>query len=189
MYIETIPNRNSKPCVLLRESSREGSKVLKKTISNLTNWPPAVVDKLRLILKGGTVIHDPKDSFEIVRSLPYGHVIAVVSAMKKLNLERIIDANHSRQRDLVTAMIAARIIDPQSKLATARSFHIQTCSNALAEEFNCKAVNEEELYDAMDWLLFRQESIEKILAKKHLFEGTLFYMISPQHILKGKSVL
>lgn len=186
MYIETVPNRNSKPCILLRESSRDGRKVLKKTIANITNWPPTVVENLKAILKGGIAIAQPEDSFEILRSIPYGHVAAVLSVMRKLDIERIIEPEHSRQRDLVAAMIAARITEPQSKLATARSFDIRTCSNTLAEEFDLGCVDEDELYAAMDWLFCRQESVENVLANRHLHEGTFVLYDLTSTYFEGK---
>ena len=109
MHIETIPNRGSPPCILLRQSYREGGKVRKRTFANLTHWPPAVVEGLRALLKGGAVMEPGhEDDFQIVRSLPHGHVAAVVGTLRKLGLERVIDSRRSRSRDLAVALIVAR---------------------------------------------------------------------------------
>ncbi|RMD77442.1 MAG: IS1634 family transposase, partial [Lentisphaerae bacterium] len=169
MYIQIVPNRKSRPCILLREDRREGKKVIKKTLANLTNWPPHVVEGLRQVLRGsGTSI-----DFEIVRSLPHGHVAAVLGVLKDLDLDKIIAPRRSRQRDLIVAMIVARIIEPQSKLATARSLAEATRSNSLAETCGIDDFSEDDLYKAMDWLLGRQESIESKLARRHLQDGSL----------------
>ena len=172
MYIESVPNRNSPPCILLRESYREGKKVQKRTLANLTHWPDDVVQGLRALLKGGKVLG--KDGgFEIVRSLPHGHVTAVLTTLRKLGLEKIITPGSSRRRDLVAAMIVARIIDPRSKLATARGFSQETAFTSLGETLGVADADENELYAAMDWLLPHQDRIEQALAKRHLRDGTL----------------
>lgn len=171
MYIEKVPNRKSPPCVLLREDHREGRKVVKKTLANLTKWPSHVVEGLRVLIKGGAVC-DPDGGFSITRSLPYGQVVAVLSVIKRLGLPRLMASRGSRKLDLVVAMIAARIIDPQSKLATARGFHKKTGFSALAEECGLGAVDESDIYEAMDWLVERQGKIEEKLASRHLEEGT-----------------
>lgn len=171
MYIESVPNRNSPPCILLREDHREGRKVVKKTLANLSKWPVHVVEGLRLLIKGGAV-GDLDGSFSISRSLPYGHVAAVLSVLKRLGLHQLIASRSSRKRDLVVAMIAARIIDPRSKLATARGLRKKTSFSALAEECHLGAVDENDIYEAMDWLVERQGRIEEKLASRHLEEGT-----------------
>ncbi|MCL0061175.1 hypothetical protein M1N43_00210 [Thermodesulfovibrionales bacterium] len=119
MYIEKAPNRNSPPCILLREASRDGKKIIKKTIVNLSKWPEHIVEGLRSLLKGGAVLENIKDGFDVVRSLPHGHVAAVLKSLHKLGIDKIIDRKASRMRNIVIAMIVARIIDPRSKLATA----------------------------------------------------------------------
>jgi transposase len=171
MYIENVPNRNSPPCILLREDHREGKRVIKKTIANLSKWPSHVVEGLRVLLKGGSVI-DAERGFSITRSLPYGNVAAVLSVLKRLDMPGLVDSRSSRSRDLIMAMIAARIIDPKSKLATARGLREETCFNALWQEYNLGDVDEDEIYAAMDWLIERQEKIEQKLAGRHLSEGT-----------------
>ena len=122
MYIERVPNRNSPPAVLLRESYRSGKKIRKRTLANLSKLPPDVIDNLRIALKGGVAFKPEQipDTFSIIRSLPHGHVAAVLGTLKKLDLHNLIASEASRTRELVLAMIVARIIDPRSKLATAR---------------------------------------------------------------------
>ena len=120
MYIESVPNRNSPPAVLLRESYRDAGKVKKRTLANLTKWPPALVQGLRTLLKGGVAVAQPAAAFDIVRSLPHGHVAAVLGTLRKLRLDRTLAAQHCAQRDRVLALIIARILNPQAKLATAR---------------------------------------------------------------------
>ncbi len=171
MYIESVPNRKSPPCILLREDHREGRKVVKKTLANLTHWPTHLVEGLRVLIKGG-VVGDLESGFSITRSLPYGHVAAVLSVIKRLGLHQLIASRSSRKRDLVVAMIAARIMDPKSKLATARGLRKKTRFSALAEECHLGTVDEDDIYEAMDWLGERQGRIEEKLASRHLEEGT-----------------
>ena len=171
MYIESIANRNSRPCILLREDHRQGKKVVKKTLANLTNWPADVVEGLRILIKGGGVLRSA-DDFEVVRSLPHGNVAAVMAILKRIGLHTIIASRSSSKRNLIVAMIAARILDPQSKLATARGFEAETVINTLPQECGLGDVDENDIYEAMDWLLDRQDAIEKRLASRHLQEGT-----------------
>jgi hypothetical protein len=173
MYIERVPNRNSPPAVLLRESYREGGKIRKRTLANLSKLPDTVVDNLRIVLKGGAAIENLSESFSVERSLPHGHVAAVLGTIKKLSLHNLIAAENSRKRALVLAMIVARILDPRSKLATARGLNSETCFSSLSELLGLEKADEDELYEAMDWLVSRQESIENELAKIHLSEGAL----------------
>jgi transposase len=173
MYIEAIPNRKSKPTILLREAYREEGKVKKRTLANLTRLPARVIEGLKKLLKGATVVEKLEDAFEVVRSFPHGHVAAVLGTLKKLKLKRIIGSENEWQHPLVLAMIAARIIDPQSKLATARGFDKKTASNSLAQELGVESASEDDLYQAMDWLLERQADIESEFAKRHLENGCL----------------
>jgi len=175
MYIESVPNRGSPPCILLRESYRQGKRVRKRTLANLTRWPEELIEGLRILLKGGKAVENVEDldGFEIVRSLPHGHVAAVLGAVRKLGLERIVASRRSRQRDLVVGLIVARIIDPRSKLATARGLSEETAFTSLGEELGIADADEDDLYEAMDWLLPRQQRIEDALARKHLRDGTL----------------
>jgi len=171
MYIESIPNRKSPPCILLREDHREGKKVVKKTLANLTKWPKHVVEGLRVLVKGGTVA-ELEGSFTITRSLPHGHVAVVLATLKRLGLHQLIASRSSSKRDRIVAMIAARIIDPQSKLATVRGFRQETLFSSLAEECRLGSLDEDDLYEAMDWLVDHQGRIENKLAARHLQQGT-----------------
>ncbi len=173
MYIERVPNRNSPPAVLLRESFRHQGKVKKRTLANLSKWPDPIVEGLRTLLKGGIALHSLSDAFTILRSRPHGHVAAVLGSARRLELEQLIDRKPSRQRDLVTAMVLARILEPRSELATARSLHCETLTHTLGEELGIEDADARELDQAMDWLLQRQERIERHLAARHLDEGTL----------------
>jgi transposase len=166
MYIEIVPNRNSRPAILLREGWREGKKVCKRTLANLTDWPAQKVDALRRVLKEETLV-SPDEAFSIERSLPHGHVELILEAVKRIGLDNVISAKRTRDRDLVLAMIIERLIHPCSKLATTRLWH----STTLAEQLEVGDADEDELYAAMDWLLARQSRIEKKLAKRHLSEG------------------
>ncbi|OPF15251.1 tail length tape measure protein [Microcystis aeruginosa KW] len=175
MYIEKVPNRNSPPAVLLRESYREGDQVKKRTLANLSKLPDDIIDNLKLALKGATLSMNEgiPNHFEVIRSLPHGHVMAILETIKKLGLDKIISEKYSRIRNLVVAMIVARIINPKSKLATARGFNSETCSQSLGQLLDLEKADEDELYNALDWLLEKQEKIEKYLAIKHLESGTL----------------
>ncbi len=172
MYIEAVPNRSSPPAILLRESYREDGKVKKRTIASLSKWSPTLVEGLRILLKGGTAVRHLDDAFDIVRSLPHGHVAAVLGGLKKLGLDRLIDPKPSPERDQVLAMIVARILEPASKLATARGLAEATAVSTLGEVLDAE-MDEDGLYGAMDWLLERQERIERSLAKRRLEEGCL----------------
>ncbi len=172
MYVERVPNRNSPPAVLLRESVREGSKIHKRTLANLSDWPQPQVDSLRRLLKGETLV-SPQDALLITRSLPHGHVTAVLGTLRSLGVEQLLSGTAPRQRDLVCAMIAARILQPSSKLAMARGLDLDTASSSLGEVLDLSRADEDDLYEAMDWLLERQPAIEFQLAHKHLTNGSL----------------
>jgi transposase len=168
MYVARIPNRSSPPAYLLRESYREGGKVKNRTLANLSHLPIPQIELIRRVLKGETLV-SPSQAFSIHRSLPHGHVEIVLGMIRKLGLDRMIGSRRSRQRDLVVAMIAQRLLFPCSKLATTRHWHATT----LAEELGVVDADENELYAALDWLLERQVPIEQKLAKKHLMQGSL----------------
>jgi hypothetical protein len=173
MYIDIVPNRNSPPAVLLRESYREGGKVKKRTIANLSKLPMDVIDQLRILLHGGHAVESFEKSIEVLRSLPHGHVAAVLGTLIKTGLDHIISSEKSRELSLILAMIIARIIEPQSKLATARGLDPETASSSLGEVLGLESVTENDLYFAMDWLSGEQERIENTLAAKHLQGGAL----------------
>lgn len=166
MYIEIVPNRNSRPAILLREGWREGKKVCKRTLANLTDWPSQKVEALRRVLKEEPLV-SPEEVFSIERSLPHGHVELLMEAIKRIGLDKVISAKRTRDRDLVMAMVIERLIAPCSKLATTRLWQ----STTLAEQLSVGDADEDELYAAMDWLLARQLRIENKLAKRHLNEG------------------
>jgi len=173
MYVATIPNRNSPPAILLRESYREGAKVRNRTLANLSRWPAHKIESLRAVLRGETAPAALEQGFEIVRTLPHGHVAAVLGTLRRLGLDSVLATKRSRPRDLCEAMIVGRLIEPRSKLALVRSLGEQTLSSSLAQVLGVSDANADELYEAMDWLLERQERIETALAKRHLTEGTL----------------
>jgi transposase len=175
MYVATVPNRKSPPAILLRESFRENGKVKSRTIANISHLQSQQIEALRLALAGSLPTADSHlpDSFHIVRSLPHGHAAAVLGCLRGLKLEAILDPAPSRQRDLVVAMIVARILDPASKLATARGLHSDTLSSSLGDLLHLDSADESELYLAMDWLLPRQAQIEQQLAQRQLSGGGL----------------
>ena len=172
MYIDTVPNRNSPPAVLLRESSRVGHKIIKRTLANLSDWPAPQVDLLRRVLKGEALL-SPSQALHIERSLPHGHVAAALGTLRRIGLESELSRSACPERDLVCAMIVARILFPASKLATARGLHEQTASSSLGALLGLELVDEDHLYAAMDWLLPRQARIEDHLAARHLQPATV----------------
>jgi hypothetical protein len=174
MYVAKVPNRGSPPAVLLRESYREAGKVKNRTLANLSAWPEARVDALSRVLKGQPPpAADLDQAFEITRSLPHGHVAAVLGTARQLGLAELIDPEPSRHRDLVMAMAAAQVIDPGSKLAIARGLRDATAASSLGEVLGLGSCDEDDLYAAMDWLAARQHAIEDGLAARHLAGGTL----------------
>jgi transposase len=173
MYVERVANRDSPPAILLRESSRDGARIVKRTVANLSHWPSAQIDALRRVLKGEPFPSSPSSSLVVTRSLPHGHVAAVLGSLRSLGLDHIICPTPSRQRDLVCAMIVARIIRPSSKLATARGMGLDTASSSLGELLKLSRADEDDLCQAMDWLIARQSGIESQLAGKHLANGSL----------------
>src|ERR1700730_1231903 len=173
MYIETVPNRNSRPAILLREGWREGRRTRKRTLANLTDWPAAQVEALRAVLKGNFQLLGPPPGFSIERTRPHGQVAAVLGTVRQLRLEPLLATQRCPERQAVVAMIAARILQPRSKLATARELRTATLASTLGELLELSDCDEELLYRAMDWLLPRQRRIERALAKRHLQDGTL----------------
>jgi hypothetical protein len=168
MYIETVPNRNSPPAILLREGRRQGDKVIKRTLANLSDWPKEKIETFRRLLRDEPLV-SPQDLFSIHKTLPHGHVEAILLTIRKLGLEGIISAKRCPERDLVVAMLVERILHACSKLATTRLWH----STTLAEDLGVGEASEDDLYRAMDWLWERKRRIEKRLAERHLKEGGL----------------
>jgi hypothetical protein len=173
MYVARIPNRGSPPAILLRESYRDGGKVKNRTLANLSHWPEHKVDALARTLKGLPPKPELGEAFEITRSLPHGHVAAVLGTARALGIEQLIDPAPSRRRDLVCAMLVAQVIAPGSKLAFARALRTETATSSLGELLGVASCDEDDLYAAMDWALQRKEAIENTLAARHLSNGTL----------------
>ncbi len=177
MYVDVVPNRSSPPAVLLREGWREGKRVRKRTIANLSSWPAEKVRTLRKLLRNEPLV-SPDELFTIVRSRPHGHVQLVLSALRKLKLPALLDRRNSRQRRCVLAMIAQRLLCPASKLATTRLWHCST----LAEDLGVSDASQEHLYAALDWLLERQPAIQRRLARRHLREDAhVLYDVSSSY--------
>ena len=177
-----VPNRNSPPAVLLREAFREGQKTRKRTLANLSDWPAEKVETLRRLLRDEHLV-SAEDLFATQKTLPHGHVQAALEMIGRLKLDHLISAPRCRERDLVVAMIAQRLIDPCSKLATTRQWHTTT----LAEELGVAWANEDDLYAAMDWLSERQERIERKLAARHLEEGGLVWYDVSSSFYEGRT--
>jgi len=168
MYVETVPNRKSPPAILLRQGWREGKKTHKRTLANLSDWPPEKIESLRRLLRDEPLV-SPHDLFRTQQTMPHGHVEAILQAIAKLGLDTFLTPKRCRERDLVVAMIAERLLHPCSKLATTREWH----STTLAEELKVSDATEEDLYQAMDWLLERKSRVEKKLAESHLSDDCL----------------
>ena len=176
MYVERIPNRNSPPAILLRESYRDGDKFKKRTLANLSDWPAAKIEALRRVLHDEAVAPTDQQALTLLRSLPHGHVAAALGTLRKLGLVRVLSQGGRqphREVTLFIAMIVARLIDPASKLATARGLDDETAICSLGQVLELGAVDEQELYETLDWLVGQQERIEESLARRHLQNGTL----------------
>jgi hypothetical protein len=186
MYIEAVPNRDSPPAILLRQSYREGGKVKKRTLLNLSDWPRERIAGFKMLLKGGTVIPQDREAITIVRSLPHGHVTAALGTAHQIGLDRLLGPAGNRCRDLVLALVVNRILDPGSKLAAARALSPDTASSSLGEQLGLGMVDEDELYSALDWLGVRQPAIEAALAKRHLAGGTLVLYDVSSSYLEGR---
>ena len=173
MYVARVPNRGSPPAILLRESFREGGKVRNRTLANLSRWPEHKLDALTRVLKALPPKVELAEAFEITRSLPHGHVAAVLGTARRLGVAELIDPAPLRQQDLVIAMLVAQVIAPGSKLAFARGLRAQTATSSLGQVLGVSGCDEDDLYAAMDWALARKDAVEKALAAQHLANGTL----------------
>jgi transposase len=182
MYVETVPNRNSPPAILLREGWREGGKAYKRTLANLSSWPAHKIATLKKLLRNETLV-SPEQVFEISQTLPHGHVEVVLGTIRKLGLDKIVASKRSRERDLVIAMIAGQLLNPSSKLSATRLWQTTT----LGEELSVQDADENELYAAMDWLSERQEHIEKKLASRHLKDGGIVLYDVTNSSYEGKT--
>src|SRR5271166_5303903 len=178
MYVTRIPNRDSPPAVLLRESYREGGKVKSRTLANISDWPEAKIESLRRVLAGETLVPLAAERFEIARALAHGHVAAVLGTVRRLGLNKMLPNGPERRAKLIVAMIVARIIEPAAKLATA--------AHSLGAMLGLGEVDEDELYAALDLLGRSQASVEKILAQRHLKDGVLVLYDVTSSYLEGR---
>jgi Transposase DDE domain len=181
MYVAVVPNRSSRPAILLRESYRDGDKVKNRTLANLSDWPAERIEVLRAALRGDKLV--PLGGFEIVRSLPHGHVAAALGVARQIGLDALLPDGPQRRRQLALALIVARLIDPAAKLATARALDETTAIHSLGVTLGLGAVNAKEVYAALDWLGAGQPTIETALARRHLHDGTLvLYDVSSSYV-------
>jgi hypothetical protein len=182
MYVAVVPNRGSRPAVLLRESYRDGSKVRNRTLANLSDWPAEQIETLRAALRGDKLV-PAGEGLEIVRALPHGHVAAALGTARRIGLDRLLPRGLERRRDLALALIVARLIDPAAKLATARALDETTATSSLGVTLTLGAVTAKEVYATLDWLGAAQPAIEMALARRHLSDGTLvLYDVSASHV-------
>ena len=186
MYVTRIANRTSPPAVLLRESYREGGKVKSRTLANISDWAEAKIESLRRVLAGETLLPLAAERFEIARSLAHGHVAAVLGTVRRLGLEKILPKGPDRRARLILAMIVARVIAPAAKLATARQLSETTAAHSLGAVLGLGEVDEDELYAALDLLARSQTGIEKLLAQRHLTDGTLVLYDVTSSYLEGR---
>jgi transposase len=181
MYVVTIPNRSSRPAILLRESYREGDRVKNRTLANLSDWAPKRIEALRAALRGDKL--RPVEELTILRTLPHGHVAAVLGMARQIGLDKLLPTGPERQRDLALALIVQRLIDPAAKLATARALDENTAINSLGVTLGLGEVHVNELYATLDWLGLAQTPIEDALARRHLHDGTLvLYDVSSSYV-------
>src|SRR5262249_29519424 len=172
MYIESVPNRGSPPAVLLRESFRENGRVKKRTLANLSAWPTPLVEGFRTLLKGGVAV--AAEAVRVRRALPHGDAAAVLGTIRRTGLDRLLgEPRDKRLAPRAGAWFAGGVIAPASKLATARELAAETAGSSLSRLLRLGAVEEVELYRALDWLGARQGAIETALARRHLKDGAL----------------
>ncbi len=184
MYVTRVPNRGSPPAILLRESYRDGDKVKTRTLANLSRWPEAKIEALRRVLKGAAVAVPERLTIE--RSLPHGHVAAVLGMARKLGLERLVRRRPERLAKLALALIVARVLEPAAKLATARQLSAASAAHSLGAVLGLGAVDEDELYRALDLLGEAQPKIEAALARRHLRNGCLVLYDLTSSWLEGR---
>lgn len=173
MYIETIPNRNSPPAILLREGYRENGKVHKRTLANLSHWDPQLIEHFRVLLKGGVAVESACSVLSIERSLPHGHVAAVLGAARGSGSSQWFGSAPAELQPLLQAMLVARVLEPASKLATQRMLHDDTATSSLGRVLGVGQCSVDDLYRALDWLHEAQPAIERRLARAHLVGSTL----------------
>src|SRR6202007_3041354 len=191
MYVTVVPNRGSPPAILLRETYRDAGKGKNRTLANLTKWKPEKIAALRAVLRDELLLPAGK-GFEIVRSLPHGHIAAALGIAHRLGLDprvktaELMPPGAPRTRLLALALIVARLIDPAAKLATARGLDATTASHSLGTVLGLGAVTVNELYETLDWLLAQQSTIEAALARRHMGEGTLVLYDVTSTYLEGR---
>ena len=186
MYVARIPNRDSPPALLLRESYREDGKVKSRTLANISDWPEAKIESLRRVLAGETLAPLGAGRFEIERALAHGHVAAALGTVRRLGLDRVLPNGPERRARLILAMIVARIVEPAAKLATARQLSEATAAHSLGAVLGLGEVDEDELYAALDLLGRSQASVEKVLAERHLKDGVLVLYDVTSSYLEGR---
>ena len=180
--IESIPNRNSSPTTLLREAWREGKRIRRKTRAHLTALPPTVIDGLLTLLKGGVVFDSIDAAVSLRRAWPHGHVAAVLGTCRRLGIDRILHRQSSRMRQLALAALVARVLEPESKLATARSLSPQTATSSLGLALGLGSVHGNEMLEMLDWLCSRQCWIEQGLARRHLGSTLILYDVTSSYL-------
>jgi Transposase DDE domain len=185
MYVAVVPNRGSRPAILLRESYRDGAKVRNRTLKNLSDWPVERITLLRAVLRGDPLV-PVGEGLEIVRALPHGHVLAALGMARRLGLERLLPRGSERRRRLALALIVARLLDPAAKLATARALDAATASHSLGATLELGPVTAKEIYATLDWLGAAQPGIEVALARRHLKDGTLVLYDVTSSYLEGR---
>ena len=185
-HVDSIPNRSSPPAILLRQAWREGKRIRRRTIANLSKLPPALIEGIRTVVRGGVAFESLDRAVSIRRALPHGHVAAILGTCQKLGLERILHRNPSRRRDLALAAVAARVHAPDSKLATARRLSPETADSSLGPLLGLGKVHGNEVLDMLDWLLLRQPWIEKSLANRHLTGGAMVLYDVTSSYLEGR---
>src|ERR1700692_2662212 len=185
MYVAVVPNRSSRPAVLLRESYRDGTKVKNRTLANLSDWPAEQIETLRAALRGNKLV-PAGEGLEILRALPHGHVAAALGTARRVGLNRLWPRGRERRRELALALIVARLIDPAAKLATARALDETTAPHSLGATLGLGAVTAKEVYATLDWLGAAQEAIERALARRHLSDGTLLLYDVTSTYLEGR---
>ena len=189
MYVESVKNRNSPPAILVRESYRQDGKVKKRTIANISKLPKDAIETLRSHFRNETqAARTLSESFNVSRSLPHGHVAAVLGSIRNCRVENLFGSGSRKKRNLVIAMIAARILNPRSKLATARGLAEDTATDTLAQCLGLEAdLDEDELYNAMDWLEERRRTVERRLAQRHLASGAMAFVDLTSVWMEGRN--
>ena len=185
-HVDTVPNQAGKPAILFRQAWREGKRIRRKTLANLSRMPPQFVDALRALLRGAVVHQHIGEVFTLRRALPHGHAAAVLGTCRNLGLPRLLHRQASRHRDLALAAIAARILSPASKLACARQLSPGTAGHSLGALVGTGPVRGNEMLDMLDWLGRRQPWIEQALARRHLRDGTLILYDVSSSYLEGR---